>query len=280
MAGKDVLHKYNDEMTDQEHEDFADVYKEMMAYRANTDEKEELLLKLNKCERVLPKDEFVFHCNPLGEKPEENQAYSDRISECLKHYCASDRMSEEEKKYGTEMFDRNFYNKVDFDNIYINGRSVNKICADFGETAIEDIEFKKTMVTAAAIGRKDKLDVRLPDPETGALSKPIAMRTNVRDEMKKVSFWGEVKSFFDNIGDSKKRGDAIKNIKTILGLENTKDEQHLQDLKRDVREKTRDARHEMITEKDLKKDSGFKEAMQGELKDDTVVIKQIEKKSK
>lgn len=184
----------------------------------------------------LPDKEFVFHCKPIGNKPEENQAYYDRINETLKTYSPHEHVSKEDKAFGVKMFDLNFGSKVDFDHVFINGKSVNSICEkDFDGVLKDDIEFKKTLVTAAAMGRKDKLDVCLPDPETGEMSKPIAMQTKVRDEMKNVSILGEIKSLFANLGNSAKRNDALTNIKVLLGLENSKDAKHLLDLKQDVR---------------------------------------------
>lgn len=243
-------------------EEFKDIMSQCQKKLASAvedfDEIEETVIGLN--------DEFLFLTDNFGNKPEDNKNFSDKVkNEMVKYDNAWIEHSPEEGKinpapnltpaelaFGVDTYDMNFGTTVDIDGIYINGQSVKSI---FGSVEPQNeqeaqklTDYKKAFVTASAMGREDKIDFRFTNPKNAnEKSGMFSLKTSVPNEMKNVSFWGEVGNFMSALGkgDFGKMKSCLDNLKMVTGLSSTKDKKHENQMKTDAIAERSDRRHKI-----------------------------------
>jgi hypothetical protein len=219
-------------------------------------------------------DEFLFLTENFGNKPEDNKKFSDKVkNEMLKydqawieHSPGEDKINPtpnitpDELTFGAQTYDMNFGKAVNVDNVYVNGQSVKSIFSSVepqNEREAQKLtDYKKAFVTASAMGREDKIDFRFINPENEKeKSDMMTLKTSVPNEMKNVSFWGEVGNFMSALGkgDFGKMKASIDNLKTVTGLSSSKDKKHENDLKTDAIT-ARSERREKINQDELSSD--------------------------
>jgi hypothetical protein len=200
-------------------------------------------------------DEFVFLTDNFGNKPEDNKAFSDNVKTQMAKYDEAwidhspgegkinptPNISQKELDFGVQTYDMNFGNTVDIDGIYINGLSVKSIFSSVepqNEAEAQKLtDYKKAYVTASAMGREDKIDFRFTDPDNAKKkSDLITLKTSAPNEMKNVTFWGEVGNFMSALGkgDFGKMKSCLDNLKVVTGLSSSKDKIHAQQIKNDA----------------------------------------------
>jgi hypothetical protein len=161
-----------------------------------------------------PPQQYAFRCEHFRGDRYETDKYCSRVQKLL-GLC--DDLTDEDKQYGVNMFARNFPDK-DFDEIFINGKSVNEYCLD-NEMNPTDEE-KMCLVTAYALDPKSKVDFRRFDNERpDKRTLPTTLKPEMSPETVKYGFFGSVFKWVSNLRDDKKRADAWADIRASLKLD-------------------------------------------------------------
>ena len=207
---------------------------------------------LNKIERDAVEDakekgnwpikEYTFRSEHFKGDRRETPKFSKRVLETL-DVCGD--LSEEDKKFGVDMFKKNF-GKADFDEIFIDGKSVNELCHE--KTINPTDEEKMCMVSACALDKEHRLDFRVFDNSTSdKRCSPISVTPEMAPETKKYNGLLCVLRIIINLFNPEKRAEALADFRSSRGQD--PEPEFAEIYREDKKSGKREARHKGISER-------------------------------
>ncbi|MCL2501375.1 MAG: hypothetical protein FWE90_13720 [Defluviitaleaceae bacterium] len=159
-----------------------------------------------------PPQQYAFRCGHFKGDRRETDKYCARVQSLLVQ-CGD--LTDEDKQYGTAMFKRNFPDK-DFDEIFIDGKSVNEYCIDHDMDPTD--EEKMCLVTAHALDPKSKVDFRRYDPDRpDKRTLPTTLKPEMAPETKKYGVIGSALRWVVNFRNKEKQKEAKADLMAALG---------------------------------------------------------------
>jgi hypothetical protein len=166
----------------------------------------------DKKDGLWPPPQYGFKCDHFKGNRRETAHFSERVQNLLKQ-CGD--LTDEDKKYGVEMFNRNLPDR-DFDEIFIDGKSVNEFCVDNDMNPTD--EEKMCLVTAYALDVKSKVDFRRYDPERpDKRTLPTTLKLEMSPETVKYSVIGSALKWALNFRNKEKQKEAWRDLQSALG---------------------------------------------------------------
>jgi hypothetical protein len=194
-------------------------------------------VKEDKEKGLWPPQQYGFSCDHYKGNRRETDKFSARTQSLLEQ-CGD--LSQEDMQFGIDMYNRNFADK-DFDEIFINGKSVNEFCIDKDMNPTD--EEKMCLVTAHALDPKSKVDFRRFDPERpDKRSIPVTLKPEISPETVKYGFFGSAIKWLTSFRNKEKHAEAWADMRAALKLDPNpkRNESYAEDISSGNAKKRRD----------------------------------------